>query len=251
MTADLFSPQGVLAVSRLAAASSVLAFDLDGTLAPLVPLPDDAKVAACTSARLQALSRLWPVAVITGRAADDATERLGFVPRYLFGNHGAEPAGSTRPHRLVRALDPCREFLRRKEAPLQARCIEVEDKGMSLALHYRRATDPRAAREWLDALTSSLGGGVRASHGHAVLNLCPADAPDKGDALMQVMRDCGAARALVMGDDDNDEPAFAKAPPGSVSVRIGPNHTSTKAGFRLRHQSQVDSLLCTLLDLRS
>ena len=82
-----------------------------------------------------------------------------------------------------------------------------------------------------------------------MLNVTPAAAPHKGDALLSVMRHCGAERALVVGDDNNDEAAFACAPNGSVSVRIGPGDTPTQARFRLASQHQVQPLLARLLCL--
>ena len=65
------------------------------------------------------------------------------------------------------------------------------------------------------------------------------------------MHDCRAARALVVGDDVNDEAAFDKAPAGSVTVRIGPSQVPTRARFRLSAQPQIDRLLLMLLALRS
>ena len=246
----LFSATGVRALRRLAHSRSMLAFDLDGTLAPIVEHPADASVPRRTAAMLRTLARMWPLAVITGRAAEDACGRLHFVPGYLFGNHGAEPSRLAMSELLRRALDPCRDHLQRYACELRGRCIEVEDKGLSLALHHRHAVDPRTACGWLESLVASFDAGVQTSRGHAVLNITPAGAPDKGDALLDAMRACGALQTLMVGDDTNDEPAFAAAPAGSVSVRIGPLGTATLAQFRLGCQSQMDRLLSQLLRLR-
>lgn len=248
-------------MQRLAAGHAVLAFDLDGTLAPITGHPQDARVAPATAARLHVLSQRWPVAVITGRSVADASTRLGFTPRYLYGNHGAEYAGALgglggrwlpESRRLQRQLEPCRQLWQSQADQLHAQRIGLEDKGLSLALHYRHATDPQRARRWLDHMLAPLataGTGLHAAHGHLVLNITPAGAPDKGDALLAAMRHCGARRALVVGDDVNDECAFAKAPSGSVSVRIGTPQTPTLAQFRLSLQAQIDVLLGVLLGL--
>lgn len=248
--AGLFSPHGLFSVCRLAAVPSVLAFDLDGTLAPLMPRPEDARVPQDTAARLKALSRLWPLGIITGRAIDDARTRLGFTPRYLFGNHGAERADTAVSAVLHDRLDPCREHLRRYKPAMATRWIVLEDKGLSLALHYALAPNVAMTRAWLDELIAPVSDGIHASHGHQVLNIVPHHAPDKGDALLEIMHDCGAAKALVVGDDVNDESAFGKAPAGSVTVRIAPVQVPTQARFRLSSQAQVDRLLSMLLALR-
>ena len=248
--ARLFSPHGLFSVCRLAAVPSVLAFDLDGTLAPLMPRPTDARVPEDTAARLKALSRVWPLGVITGRAVDDARDRLGFTPRYLFGNHGAERANTAASTVLHDRLDPCREHLHRYRPAMQTRWIVFEDKGLSLALHYALAPNVAMTRAWLDTLIAPVSDQIHATHGHQVMNIVPQHAPDKGDALLEIMQDCRAVKALVVGDDVNDECAFDKAPAGSVTVRIGPPQVPTSARFRLSFQSQVDRLLSMLLALR-
>ena len=248
--AGLFSPHGLFSVCRLAAVPSVLAFDLDGTLAPLVPRPDDARVPAATAERLKALSRLWPLGIITGRGIDDAKHRLGFTPRYLFGNHGAERAGSAASAVLHGRLDPCREHLRRCKPAMQSRWIVLEDKGLSLALHYALAPNIVMTRAWLDELIAPVGDQVHATHGHQVLNITPHHAPDKGDALQAILQASGVTNALVVGDDENDEAAFAKAPKQAVTVRIGPPGVYSRARFRLSGQYQISALLTILLNLK-
>lgn len=245
----LASRSGQAALRRLGTSRALLAFDLDGTLAPLVPCRTDALVPPETAAQLQALARRWPVAVITGRRVADARERLGFAPRYLVGNHGAERAGRPMALGLSRRLDASRALLQRHAGALRHRGVELEDKGLSLALHYGRAAAPEDTRSWLDALLAPCGAGLCCSHGHNVLNVTLAAAPHKGDALLSVMRHCGAERALVVGDDSNDEAAFAGAPNGSVTVRIGPAEVATQARFRLVSQQQVEPLLARLLSL--
>lgn len=248
---SVFSRRGASALLRLSAARSVLAFDLDGTLAPIVAHRDQAQVPPLIAFRLRALAHLWPVAVLTGRAPEDARSRLGFKPQYLYGNHGAQNADDAIPTHLAARLDPLRTRLQESADELRSVGIEVEDKGLSLALHYRAALDPAAARRWLDAFTARLPAEVVASTGHCVMNLTLSHAANKGDALLQVMRDEGAASALVIGDDANDEPAFANAPEGSVCVRIGAEGMPTVAGFRLEAQPQVSVLLSMLLALRA
>ena len=249
MTRGLFSTEGLAAVHGLAAHRSLLMFDLDGTLAPIVSCPGDAAVPEATARRLRCLAQRWPVAVITGRSLADAVDRLGFSAHYVVGNHGAESAHGGRNNALRLALDPCRQRLRDRDDSLHEHGIDLEDKGLSLALHYRGALDRPAAVAWLAVLVQTLGVTVHATHGHCVVNISPAGAKDKGDALLDIFRDCRASACLVIGDDENDEPAFIKAPAGSVSVRIGSPGNPTKARFRLASQRLVNPLLDVLLGL--
>lgn len=243
----LFSPEGLFSIAHLATLPSVLMFDLDGTLAPLVPHFADAKVPVHTARQLMTLSRSWPVAIVTGRSVMDAKKRLGFTPDYLFGNHGAERSDQKASLKLRHRLNTSREFLHQHTAEFAARKVCLEDKGLSMALHYRQCHDPAATRAWLHEVIKSLPGCIVVKDGHMVINILQADAPDKGDALLATMQDCSAVSALVVGDDENDEAAFVKAPEHAVTVRIGSPSVSTCARFRLSGQHQLDMLLRILM----
>lgn len=242
------------ALRQLARGPSALVFDLDGTLAPLVAKREDAQVPPATAFRLHKLGRSWPIAVVTGRSASDAAARLGFEPRCLIGNHGAERWGlSATPisRALQRELDPVRKQLQLAAGDLQTCGIEVEDKGLSLALHYRRSSDPAAAVATVHELLMGQSAGVRTAQGHCVVNITPLDAPDKGDAVRAILDEWGLNCALVVGDDSNDEPAFVKSTPGSVTVRVGPMQAPTAARFALEFQTEMDQLLDVMRGLRT
>jgi trehalose 6-phosphate phosphatase len=234
------------ALGALDPARSILAFDLDGTLAPLCQHPADARVPAATARRLDALARRWRVAVLTGRGVADARPRLGFEPAFVVGNHGAQRDGQPVDASLSAALDAWREHLHQQLGALATRGIAVEDKGLSLALHYRRAFDRCAARAWIAAAAHRLTDGVSISDGHCVVNISAAHAPDKGDALLALLHETGASNALVVGDDTNDEPAFAKAPGASVTVRVGRPIGPTAARHFLATQRDVDAVLAVV-----
>ena len=243
----LFSPLGLVCIQRLATQPSVLIFDFDGTLAPIVSHPEDAKLSSQIAAHMRTLSRSWPVAVVTGRRVENVRAKLGFTPDFLFGNHGAERAGQSVPHHLHENLTACRKFLIAHRPSLLAHQVIVEDKGLSVALHYRQSDSPLKTRAWLYELMRSASENIVLSDGHMVLNIVPMHAPDKGDAVQTILQESGAACALVVGDDENDEPAFAGSPKHAVTVRIGSPRIRSRARFRLSGQHQVNALLILLL----
>lgn len=247
----LLSPAGLFSIQQMASLPSVLIFDLDGTLAPLVSHFSDARVPLHTARLLTFLSRLWPIAVVTGRSVKDAEQRLGFTPDYLFGNHGAERAGQPASANLSERLNTFRHVLHQYAVAMAARKVVLEDKGISLALHYRQSDNPVATCAWLHELVDSVPTDVVATDGHKVVNILQPHAPDKGDALKVIMQDSHAVSALVVGDDDNDESAFVMAPELAVTVRIGALTTNSRAKFRLDGQHQVDWLLEFLLRQRN
>lgn len=236
------------------------AFDFDGTLAPIVTQPEQARTPLPVLQRLRELERLAPLAVITGRSVSDAAERIGFRPDFLVGNHGQEGLpGSADDGARHRAL--CRQWKAALEdalqrghyrhydpAPLDPN-IRIEDKGVSLSLHYRLARDQHAAEQQLLTALAQLAPEARIVGGKCVINVLPPDAPDKGTALLRLMQHCDAESALYVGDDVTDEDVFRLARPDILSVRIDRSPDSS-ARYYLNHRLDLLPLLDRLLRAR-
>ncbi|MGX1671342.1 trehalose-phosphatase [Streptomyces sp. NPDC055400] len=203
-------------------ARAVIALDFDGTLAPIVPDPEQARAHPDAVRALAALApQVASVAVITGRPASVAVRHGGFagVPGLehlvVLGHYGAErwdavtgTVHAPAPHPGVAAV--------RAELPgvLESvgawRGTWVEEKGRAVAVHTRRAGDPQAAFEALRAPLSDLAArhGLIVEPGRLVLELRP-PGMDKGAALTSYVREVGATSVLYGGDDLGDLPAFS------------------------------------------
>ncbi|WP_409471241.1 trehalose-phosphatase [Streptomyces sp. HC307] len=201
---------------------AVIALDFDGTLAPIVPDPEQARAHPDAVPALAALApKVASVAVITGRPADVAVRYGGFagVPGLehlvVLGHYGAErwdavsgEVSAPAPHPGVAAV--------REELPGLLERVGagqgtwVEDKGHAVAVHTRRAADPQAAFEALREPLSDLATrhGLIVEPGRMVLELRP-PGMDKGVALLEHVRDLSAASVLYAGDDLGDLPAYA------------------------------------------
>lgn len=240
----LFTPAGDLALTAVLQRQVMFGFDFDGTLAPIVARPDEARVPAPVAERLRELARLRPVVVVSGRAVSDLRERLGFEPDHIVGSHGAEDPlnrlATSAAHAI--ALEPLREHLRRHAPELAAAGVSLEDKGQSIALHYRRVADPAAARALLRQLLDPAPGDAHVFAGKRVFNATAPDAPDKARALRALVRRCAADCAFFAGDDVNDEPVFATAPADWLTVRVGHARRS-RARFFIDGPRQMAELL--------
>lgn len=226
----LSSPEGQAALVALMRGSVLFAFDFDGTLAPIRPRPGDVHVSATLAVRLEKLARLRPVAIVTGRQIDDVRGRLGFTPTWIVGNHGAEDDGDPDAAlRALQALDPLRRRLEARADGLQEAGVAIEDKGQSLALHFRTAPDRDAARALIDEVLAGFTPHLHVFGGKLVVNAVAADAPDKAVAVRRLLARSGAQNAFFAGDDVNDEPVFAAAQPGWLTVRIGCDRRGTSA----------------------
>jgi trehalose 6-phosphate phosphatase len=224
----------------------LLAFDFDGTLAPIVRDPNAAAMRVRTRALLARVAKLYPCVVISGRARADVVKKVAGVPlRAVIGNHGMEPSRNLRGARWLAAL---------WQAQLASTLpkisgVVVEDKGPSLAIHYRLARARAAVRRHILIAAADLHD-ARIVEGKMVVNVVPADAPDKGTALVRLCKRLGCDSAIYIGDDENDEDVFALASEGRLlGIRVGRSRRSQAAYF-LPGQTDIDALLAELVDAR-
>jgi trehalose 6-phosphate phosphatase len=195
--------------------SAVIAVDFDGTLAPIVTRPEDARAVAGAVDSLTALaSRVAAVAVVTGRSAGDLIAITGMdaVPQVrVLGHYGLEEwyDGELHSPDPSPAVDQARMQLR----PLLAqapRGVHVEDKRHSLVVHTRPAADPAGTlgrlTPALERLAAELG--LETVPGRMVLELRPAGV-DKGIAVRRLFDEVNASTLLYVGDDLGDLAAFA------------------------------------------
>lgn len=246
----LSTPEGRRQLDAFATEGLLCAFDFDGTLAPIVQRPGDARLPDATRALLQELQRHAPVAVITGRSVADITPRLGFAPDLLVGNHGLEgvpgarAAAAAEYHRTVSAgWRGQLERLLAAEYPDPG--VQVEDKQFSLSVHYRHAQAAERAAADLAPLLSSLDPAPRLVAGKCVFNLMPPGAGHKGTALEQLIDETAARSALFVGDDVTDEDAFRVQGRRLLAVRVEASDNSA-APFYLHGIEEMGQFLGAL-----
>src|SRR5262245_55461316 len=167
----LFTPEGELALAEVMRRHPLLAFDFDGTLAPIVARPDEAHVPDLVAHGLARLAHALPVAVVTGRSVADVRERLGFEPRWVIGNHGAEDPDVGPPSAASQALDALRHRIAAQDDALVEAGVEVEDKLYSIALHYRLAPDKGTALLAIEELLQGIEPALKRFGGKCVVNV--------------------------------------------------------------------------------
>jgi trehalose 6-phosphate phosphatase len=249
MMKHLFSAAGRDALAALLRRRPLLAFDFDGTLAPIVTRPRDARIPRGVALQLARLARRLPVAIVTGRAVADLRGRLGFEPHFVVGSHGAEDAAdAAAAEALTHRLDPLRRRIEAQRSAIDAAGVFVEDKGASMALHYRLAPDRDRARAAIDALQLTEDPGLHVFSGKMVENVTAAGAPDKAEAVRSLVARGGCDGAFFAGDDVNDEPVFVAAPPHWLTVRIGRDDPHSRARFFLDSPAEMAVTLQAMID---
>lgn len=237
-------PDGIAALGRFARRKALLAFDFDGTLAPICEDPALARLEPRTLDLLGRVAALYDCAVLSGRAEADVVQRLqGIDLAFIAGNHGIEPWSGTAE--IEAAVGRWRAALATSLAGAPG--VEVEDKRFSLAIHYRRAPDEAAACAVIDRAVAALGP-IRRLGGKQVLNVLPAGMPTKGDALARIRVVLGCEVAIYVGDDETDEDVFSRRAPWLFGIRVGPERSSA-AEWHLRDQREIDALLEALWEM--
>lgn len=233
-------------LEAFAGSKALLAFDYDGTLAPIVSDPDRAAMRPRTNRLLAELARVYPCIVVSGRGRADMRARLGDIGVVgIVGNHGAESLRQA--DGFAEQVRGWSEILERQLADWPG--VRIEDKRFSIAIHYREARDKKRARAAVLRAVAALGP-VRIVGGKQVVNALPRDAPHKGNALVRERARLGCDTAIYVGDDETDEDVFRLDEPGRLlTIRVGAKRTST-ANYCIRDQRQIDTLIETLLQLR-
>jgi trehalose 6-phosphate phosphatase len=209
--------------------------DFDGTLSPVNPDPLGARILPLARRALRRLARLAAtrperlgLAVLSGRTAVDVAARVRVGGLRYLGNHGLEGGWLDRGARaeaievgvdeaLSAAVDPAGALGSAVRTRLGAPpWLFVEEKGPSVAFHYRAAPEPAAARAAIDeAIAAALDGEADAANealeridGRKVVEFRPRGAGGKGASLARLLEHERAATVLVMGDDRTDAEAF-------------------------------------------
>ena len=234
----------------LAAAPRLLvALDFDGTLAPIVEVPSDARALPEALAAIRGLAALpgTTVALVSGRALADLAALSGLgAPVRLVGSHGFEPDDGA-----VALDDDQRARLARLTEEVAALVdgtpgVRIDAKPAGMAVHVRGAAPDDGARV-LDALRAgpATQPGILATPGKAVLDLAVTEM-NKGEAIDRLR---GDAAVFFAGDDVTDETAFKRLRPGDVGVRVGDGETA--AHHRVADPAEVAAVLQELLAARS
>jgi len=233
-------------LAQFACSNVLLAFDYDGTLAPIVDDPERAFMRSATRELLAVATRLYPTIVISGRAQDDAWRRLRGVGVFeVVGNHGLEPWHGTSA--VIASVRPWLAAMEQLAERFEG--VQVEDKIFSLAVHYRKSPEKKQARAAIMEAALALKG-ARIIGGKQVLNIVPEGAPHKGKALERERERLRCETAIYVGDDETDEDVFELDQPARLlTIRVGPSRR-TAASCYIPDQTAIDELLRALIELR-
>lgn len=223
-------------------------FDIDGTLADLAPTPSEVRLEHDLHQLIRRLheSTGGALALISGRSIDNVDSIFGPPILPVAGQHGLERRNSegkiSHHDATSEKLESARARLRDAVARFDG--LLLEDKGMSLALHYRAApTLASFAHRLMRAVHATTGPEYAVLTGKRIIELKPSG-KDKGEAVREFMNELPfrGRTPVFVGDDMTDEHGFAVVNSlGGHSIKVGPGRTA--AQWRLADVVAVRSWL--------
>ncbi len=227
--------------SRLSGRDLFICLDFDGTLAPIEEQPENVSLPECIRSLLLVLQKRHPIAIISGRSLMDLKNRVNLPGLFYCGNHGAEMEDDVRGAGSRHFLE---EFLQAaNEAFVYLPGVQIEDKGVTASIHYRRL-EPVSLAKFLASfrmMARQYTTTLNISEGRKVFEIRPIGACNKGDTLMRLMEGVGKGRLPVyIGDDISDEDAFRVTKGSGITVSVG---SSKEADYYLRNQGEVREFL--------
>ncbi|GAA1839723.1 hypothetical protein GCM10009836_18630 [Pseudonocardia ailaonensis] len=234
----------------------LVALDFDGALAPIVPVPSDARPLPEAAAAVRALASApgTTVVLVSGRGLADLAEVSGFAePVRMVGSHGGE-YGPGLASGAADLLDDEQQALKEKLTLALVDLVEgepgvaLEHKPAGVAVHVRNAA-PEVGARVLDAVRAgpATWEGVDPTEGKAVIDLAVLQV-SKGIAVDALRERLGADAVFFAGDDVTDESVFTRLREGDVGVKVGDGPTA--AAFHVADPAALARVLASLAAAR-
>jgi trehalose-phosphatase len=243
---------------QIASKHIVLLLDYDGTLTPIVETPDRARIPRQNKRLLKELSTnpRCTLAIISGRGLKDIKKKVGLRNIIYSGNHGLQIEGPN--IRFEAPVSPgYRTILQKIKSELRRRLshikgILLEDKGLSLALHYRLANKkevPFVGETFYEVALPYLRlGKIKTETGKKVFEVRPPIEWNKGNAILWLLNKHKSAlrhkpiMPVYIGDDVTDEDAFRVLKNKGLTVFVG-NPQKSDAKYYLKNTKEVSKFL--------
>lgn len=247
--------------------------DYDGTLTPIVARPETAVLSSQAKDILKQISHhsLFKLAIISGRSLSVIKALVGLKNIAYVGNHGLEiecPLCHCQAqgreeisftHPIAKEIEP---VLRKLEQSLRERLVGIggvliENKGLTLSIHYRLAKETavkRIKKLLLEAIEyGEARDKLQVTEGKKVLEVRPLVEWNKGKAIERLLEIYGMPGSLPIfaGDDVTDEDGFRVLQTvGGISVFVGDDKVSSAADYYLDSPEQLYDWLGKLLEGR-
>jgi trehalose-phosphatase len=234
-----------------------LFLDYDGTLSPIVKTPQLAKTPARIKKLLKKISSnpSFKIAIISGRALGDLKRKVGIKKIIYSGNHGLEieAFGKTIKNKAIKGYKRIHEQIcfKLKSDLSDIRGKIIEDKGLTLSLHYRLMApkDIGIFKRKVNLATKDFKkkGLITINQGKKVIEIKPKVNWNKGKAvsllLSKINRNTQRYYPVYIGDDVTDNDAFKVLYKKGLTVYVGEKSSKFKAHYFIKNTGEVYKFL--------
>lgn len=234
-------------IERIPKNNIFLFLDYDGTVTPIVDSPDKAILSEEMRSLIIRLKEIIPVAIVSGRTLHDIKQRVNIEKMIYAGNHGAEIWDGNKlvvGQQLSDSKKALKKIIRElKEALSCVQGVMVEDKGVTVSIHFRMVNTQNLGRlfDIFWSIADSYKGLFRITSGKKVFEIRPYGIWNKGDAVKWIWKNFGKKRfPIYVGDDTTDEDAFKVIKGKGIGICVG---RSPEADYYLETQEEVRMLL--------
>ena len=251
----LFEDWSYLLQTFEAARRIFLMADFDGTLAPIVDLPELAEMSDDIKLLISNLSKSphFTVGILSGRALADLKEKVGVEGLVYAGNHGMEIETQNKTYihpRALNVLEPMGKIGAELVKSLSSfGGVFIEDKGLTLSIHYRLAAPkdvPEVRKVFYKTIEPYMKKRIfKQTEGKKVFELRPPIDWGKGSAVSWLIETLNLKNDLpiYLGDDKTDEDAFSALEGRGVSIFVGEPKTQSEAVYYLKDVLEVEDFL--------
>ena len=244
---------------RLAVKRVAVFLDYDGTLAPIVDRPEQARISDEMRSLVGRLAQCCPTAIVSGRSMERLWEFIKLDGVYYAGSHGLDIEGP--PMSGVRydvgqdfkkAINAVSAVLSEGISGIQGALVEHTT--YTVTVHYRMAAQAEAplVEAAVDRALSEFPT-LRKTHGKKIYEIRPSIDWDKGKAVLWILEALGLdgseALPFYVGDDVTDEDAFRVLKGRGIGILVAETPRETSAIYRLNDPKEVGEFLERLIGL--
>lgn len=246
---------------RLHHKSICLFLDFDGTLSPISATPSEALLPETTKRKLECLakSKRCQIAIISGRQMSDLKKQVGIEGIGYSGNHGLELETANGSYKKSLPPTYSNDILALKEqlkaALLPFQGVAIEDKALSLSIHYRLLPNEQF-KAFQTVFNETVSPYLQTPHiaitpGKMVFEIRPNIPWNKGSATLRYLKEYGFAATthlpFYFGDDTSDEDAFKVLAQLGIAVKVG-EATDSHAQYYVKDPQEVVQCLDLLIE---
>lgn len=238
----------------------VLFLDFDGTISPIVPLPENAYLSEDNRNNLLKISEIWPVAIITGRDLNTIKEKVGLNCVSYGASHGLEWEifGESGELKIEKNVFEKIDRIRKKILLLKNyyNDLIVEDKKFSFAFHYHLLNNDQKllAKKEAEKILSDFSqeNDLKIFRDRETVEILPRLNFNKGDVSRKILDIIESKTSkkflpIYIGDTSTDEDAFKMLKEG-ITIKVGYSENSN-AKYFFSNREQVDIFIKWLSEI--